>query len=32
MKCSKCGGEMVKVCDPVSKKCYWVCMACGHEK
>ena len=32
MKCSKCGGEMVQVCDPVTKKCYWVCNSCGNRR
>lgn len=32
MKCSKCGGSMVEVCDPETKQCYWVCNDCGHRR
>jgi len=32
MKCPKCGGTMVKVCDPVTRVCKWVCQDCGHER
>jgi len=31
MKCPKCNGKMIKVCDPKTKKCKWVCNDCGHE-
>lgn len=31
MKCSNCGKQMSKVCDPKTKKCKWVC-SCGNEK
>lgn len=32
MKCPKCKGDMVKVCDPVTKKCYWICNDCGYKR
>ena len=31
MKCLKCGKQMVKVCNPVTKKCEWVCNSCGYK-
>jgi len=32
MKCKKCGSEMNQVCDPVTKKCYWICPNCGSKR
>ena len=32
MKCPKCGETMVKVCDPVTKECHWICNGCGYER
>jgi len=31
MKCSKCGNEMIQVCDPVTKKYKWVCQQCNKK-
>jgi DNA-directed RNA polymerase subunit RPC12/RpoP len=32
MKCSKCGTEMVRVCDPATKRCYWECPRCRNRQ
>ena len=32
MKCDKCKAEMVRVCDPKTKKCFWECPKCKSRK
>lgn len=32
MKCDLCKTEMRQVCDPKTRKCFWVCPKCGHRQ